>query len=124
MTHDEQNMDPTALHDFLTLCHASGVLTWKARPLAMFRSDRAMKRWHTRHAGSRAGSPTCRGYREVSVAGLRFKEHRVIFAMANGHWPENEVDHINRIRNDNRPQNLRAATRAENNRNREKRAKQ
>ena len=35
--------------------------------------------------------------------------HRLVFLLANGYLPET-VDHINGIRDDNRPENLRAAT--------------
>jgi len=35
--------------------------------------------------------------------------HRLVFLLANGYLPKT-VDHINRVRDDNRPENLRAAT--------------
>lgn len=43
--------------------------------------------------------------------------HRVIFAMAHEQWPEQEIDHINGNRADNRIGNLRLADRAGNTRN-------
>jgi hypothetical protein len=39
----------------------------------------------------------------------RVSLHRLVFLLANGYLPET-VDHINGIRDDNRPENLRAAT--------------
>lgn len=39
----------------------------------------------------------------------RVSMHRLVFLLVNGFLPET-VDHINGIRNDNRPENLRAAT--------------
>lgn len=47
---------------------------------------------------------------------IRLRAHRAIFLMHHGYLP-NVVDHINRIKDDNRIENLRAATRAQNNRN-------
>ena len=46
-------------------------------------------------------------YREVRVDTIQYKEHRVIWALHNGKWPEHEIDHINNIRDDNRIENLR-----------------
>jgi hypothetical protein len=46
--------------------------------------------------------------------------HRLAWLWWFGEWPEGGLDHINRIRNDNRIDNLREATRSENQRNRRK----
>lgn len=65
-----------------------------------------------------AGSTHNRGYRRVSVgpagSSVEMLVHRAVFAMHNGYWPEHDVDHINQVKDDNRPCNLRAATRTEN----------
>lgn len=65
-------------------------------------------------ADTEAGTPHNQGYREVNIDGVRFLVHHVVFAMANAKWPENEIDHINRVKDDNRPNNLREATRVQN----------
>jgi hypothetical protein len=44
--------------------------------------------------------------------------HRLVFLLANGYLPKT-VDHINRIRDDNRPENLRAASARDQQGNRE-----
>lgn len=50
--------------------------------------------------------------------GLRhFREHHIAWFLHFGVWPTSELDHINRVRCDNRIANLREATRADNNRN-------
>jgi len=56
------------------------------------------------------------GYIIFKIKGKQYKAHRLVFAYFNGYFP-NEIDHINRIRNDNRIENLRSVTRAENIRN-------
>ena len=68
-------------------------------------------------AGSRAGRLHHRGYREVRVDDVLYREHRVIWLIMTGQWPSDECDHINRLRSDNRWANLREASRSQNMRN-------
>lgn len=65
-------------------------------------------------AGSVAGSLGRNGYLYTSVDGRLMLVHRVVYAMVNGDWPVADVDHINGERSDNRPSNLRAASRSQN----------
>lgn len=59
------------------------------------------------------------GYRMVSVAGRRrqVRAHHLIWAWATGNWPDDEIDHRNGKRDDNRIANLRHVTVAQNRRN-------
>lgn len=54
------------------------------------------------------------GYKMGRVNGVGMLKHRVLMALANGEWPEGDVDHINGDRSDNRLCNLRPATRTQN----------
>jgi hypothetical protein len=64
-----------------------------------------------------AGSIHKTGYRHISWRGKVQKAHRLIFMLHHGYLPP-EVDHINGDRADNRIENLRPATRSENQCNR------
>ena len=67
----------------------------------------------TRKNGTIAGTLDKAGYRYISIYRKKHAEHRIAFLYVYGYIPE-EIDHINRIRNDNRIINLRAVTRYEN----------
>ena len=63
-------------------------------------------------AGSRAGSPDSYGYIQIGIDGVYHLAHRLAFLYMTGEIPT-EVDHIDRVRDDNRWPNLRPATRRE-----------
>lgn len=54
------------------------------------------------------------GYLIIKIKKKAYKAHRLVYAYFNGKFPAHEIDHINRIRTDNRIENLRDVTRAEN----------
>ena len=67
-------------------------------------------------AGSVAGSITANGYVRVCVNRKTYLAHRLIFFMHHGYMP-NFVDHIDCNKQNNKIENLREASMAENNRN-------
>ncbi|WP_457659611.1 HNH endonuclease [Sinorhizobium medicae] len=71
-----------------------------------------------RAAGIVVGTDDGQGYLKIQVLGHRHKAHRLAWLYVHGRFPENEIDHINGIKSDNRLANLREATTLENCRNR------
>jgi len=58
-----------------------------------------------------------RGYRRITVDRKTYSVHRLVWFMVYGKWPDNEIDHINGVRDDNRIKNLRDVTASINLRN-------
>jgi len=71
-------------------------------------------------AGAVVGYTDSSGYYQVGIDTRSFLVHRVIYLIMTGIWPQEDVDHINHNRKDNRWSNLRPATRAQNSRNRKR----
>ena len=63
-----------------------------------------------------SGSPNAAGYLRTRIAGKLYYNHRLIWFLHHGTWPE-VIDHINGDRQDNRLENLRACTQSGNMRN-------
>lgn len=63
--------------------------------------------------GERAGTNVGSGYREVSVNGKKYREHRIIYLMHYGRVSK-YIDHKDMIRNNNKIENLRECTNSEN----------
>lgn len=95
----------------------SGRMTWRARPESDFANRQAWLAWNTKFAGTEAGTVSMHGYRTVSIAGKKFKVHRIAFKLAYGTEPA-VIDHADGDRLNNSISNLREASYSENNCNR------
>jgi hypothetical protein len=61
-----------------------------------------------------AGCITANGYIHIGLNKQQYKAHRLAFLYMTGSFPEGTVDHINRVKSDNRFSNLREATQQQN----------
>ena len=66
----------------------------------------------------KAGTINRNGYRIITIYGRKYQSGRLAWLYMKGEWPENEIDHCNRNRTDDRWKNLRLATTQQNLRNR------
>jgi hypothetical protein len=69
-------------------------------------------------AGDAGGWVNHDSYRRIKINGVTYGISRLAFMYMEGRWPE-EADHRNRVRDDNKWDNLREATRSQNTANRE-----
>ena len=102
----------------------TGELFWRARPSEMFPAGNTSKEavakgWNKRWAGKPAFTAARgeRGYLHGNIFGRTYYKHRVIWALAYGMWPDDEIDHENHITSDGKLTNLKSATNTDNKKN-------
>jgi hypothetical protein len=92
-------MDTLNFNDYFD--YKEGNLYWKVKPSLVV------------NIGDKAGTLNSGGYLQVKLKNKKRLVHHVVYAMHHGFIPK-EIDHINRIRSDNRIENLRPVTRGQN----------
>jgi hypothetical protein len=92
------------LKKYLKYDKESGVFTW-----AVSRGGKVV--------GDIAGSIE-KGYIRIRLEGVNYAAHRLAWLYETGTWPFDEIDHIDRVRDNNRFANLRDATDRDNANNR------
>lgn len=73
---------------------------------------RASVSWNTKRGDIVSG--VSNGYLRVNIGGKQYYCHQLAVLYMTGGLPEDDVDHINHLKTDNRWSNLRAVTRSEN----------
>ena len=119
---------PEQLRQLLRYEPETGKLFWRERTPDMFTetssedgrwrrsAEWAANRWNSAHSGKEAFTALSYGYYVGTVLGRRVMAHRVCWAISVGAWPD-ILDHANGVPSDNRLENLRVATRSQNNQN-------
>ena len=105
---------PDQLRNVLSYEPETGMLFWKFRDESMFKSKQNAAAWNGRNAYKEALTSGMIGYMVGTIFGGRYLAHRVAWAIHYGKWPEDQIDHINGNRSDNRIVNLRESTQQEN----------
>ncbi len=92
----------------------TGLLRWRTRPLDHFADRNICYCWNARFAGKLTGHPDRKGHIRISINRRSYGVHRIIWCLMTGYDSPLEIDHRNCAAGDNRWENLREATRVQN----------
>lgn len=93
---------------------SSGDFHWRWRQ----GRERTTLTWNSRFAFKKCSSINSDGYLMIMINGKAYPAHRLAWLIVYGTMPDGFIDHINRVRTDNRISNLRLVTHSENMQNR------
>jgi hypothetical protein len=96
------DIDFNLLKEILDYCPETGVFTWK-----VYKGSKTK-------IGDSAGGHDKYGYKRIKINDKKYGAHRLAWLYIYKKWPDNFIDHINGIKDDNRICNLRDVTRSEN----------
>lgn len=90
----------------------TGILIWKNRPSTHFKNIHTFKKWNKIYPGKEAGCLGIYGYRSITICMKTYPSHRLAFLYMCGYIPENDVDHKDCNRDNNKWINLREVSRS------------
>lgn len=100
------DLSHSRLLEVLEYDKANGGFSWKRQPSFSV------------PVGSRAGTRAGINYCQIKIDGRVYSTHRLVWFYHHGRWPAQQLDHVNFDRDDNRIENLREATPAQNSQHR------
>ena len=93
-TSSAQELTAEELRELLHYNPDTGIFTWKVG------SANQVK------AGDVAGCQNVLGYLRIQLQSRKYLAHRLAWLYVRGEWPKDQLDHVNRVRTDNRITNL------------------
>lgn len=115
---------PSDLRQLVSFNASTGEFMWKARSVSWFSgggqhcAEHDCRVWNAKYAGKPAGSlDKSVGYLRLSVLGGKIWAQRAAWMIAFGEVPNGQIDHIDGDKLNNRIENLRVVSMADNRRN-------
>lgn len=113
------------LRQLIRLDAETGTLYWKPRRPEFFLGEGAKQtgnaaKWNKRFSGRAIVDTDRTKRRQITILGNRVMYHAAVWAIHTGEMPGNHIDHIDCNPRNNRPENLRICTPADNIRNMKK----
>ena len=106
MNNSNSTLTQSRLKEILHYDQATGIFAW------------ATEKRYGLKSGSVAGTKNAQGYIDIQIDEIKHKAHRLAWLYYYGEFPKKNIDHLNKIRNDNAITNLREANHSENGQNR------
>lgn len=103
-------MNAEILRELLDYNSDTGLFVWRFRERKWFKSDKSMKAWNSRFAGVATGSLHHSGYVHLTILSKFYAAHRIAWLYVYGEFPDNEIDHKDGNKSNNRILNLRDVT--------------
>lgn len=103
-------IDLDYLNECLDYNPEKGLLIWRHRPERHFKDGKTFKSCNKRHGNKTAGGLSKNGYIYIEINSESYLAHRLAWALYYDYFPENEIDHKDRIRHHNWIDNLREAS--------------
>lgn len=103
----KQRLTQSYLKECLTYDPDTGIFVWNTRPLSHFKNSHGMNTFNAQLANKETVYKGNRGYFMISLNKRLYLAHRLAFLYMEGYFPENDVDHIDRDKSNNKWSNLR-----------------
>jgi hypothetical protein len=91
----------------------TGIFVWRERPFKNFKTKKGWDFFNSLYAGKQAGGEK-EDYIVIGLDRKIYPAHVLAWLYEYGIYPDLQVDHVNRIKTDNRISNLRLATNSQN----------
>lgn len=95
------------LKEILDYNSETGIFVYKNRDKSTFNNPSIATRVNNRYAGKATGCIGKDGYVVISINNKLYKAHRLAWMYIYGKWPDDDIDHKDNIKHNNRIINLR-----------------